>query len=1337
MDFKEVKNELIFFLNGEKVVINQPNPELTLLQYVRSIGLTGSKLGCGEGGCGACTVMISHYSQKQDHIIHRSVNACLFPLCAAAGCAVVTIEGLGNVRDGLHPVQSAISEANGSQCGFCTPGIVMALYSYLRSNPNATKHDIEESFDGNLCRCTGYRPLLDAAKSFSVDDFEVEKEVKLPSIATGESEDTKSDGVMICPGTGKPCDCKKKTTHIPSKPLDLKAEPIFPPFLMSYHLPSLEFKGPRVTWYTPSTFDELLKLKALHGNAKIVVGNTEIGIETKFRNVVYPVIISPTRVAELNQISSTDDGIHLGASVTLSEFRQYLQSENNASGNAHKHQTSRAILSQLKWFAGNQIRNAACIGGNLATASPISDLNPVLLAVGAIITLVSHDENGQVVERKCHIENFFLKYRVVDIKPQEVIKSVFIPYTRDMEFVEAYKQSRRRDDDIAIVSCCFRVFFEKVASQDTQFKIKECVFAYGGMNIKAVTSPKTQEYLKGRVWSQSDLTEIYNLLEQDLPLAPNAPGGMIEYRKSLTISFFFKYFIAVSQQLYAISNDAQLKFDDRELSASKKYSREISRGEQTYQNHPTQFPITEALKHQSADKQVTGEAIYTDDIPITSLYAAKVMSAKAYANIKSIDASKALQAPGVKAFYTYKDIPGANQQGPVFQDEEILVSKQALFMGHALGVIIAETHQQALEASKMVVVEYEELVPILTIEDAIAQNSYLNCTHIINDGDYEKGFQESKHILEGEIYVGGQEHFYLETQGTLAVPGEGDELTIYASTQNPMKTQSIVSYALGIPANQVVCKLKRMGGGFGGKETRSVYVSCLASLAAHKLKKPVRMILDRDTDMITSGSRHPFLGRYKIGFNDEGRIHSALIQLYADAGYSFDLSIGVLDRAMFHSENAYKIPNFTVIGKLCKTNLPTNTAFRGFGGPQGMIICENWVERIAHFLKKPSKEIREINFYKEHDITHYKQEITNCQLQRVWSEIQIQSQYQERLAGIDQFNKENRWKKRGISLIPTKFGMSFTVKTLNQAGALVHLYTDGSVLVSHGGTEMGQGLHTKIIQIAAREMGVPVDKVFISETSTDKVANTAPTAASVSSDMNGMAVLYACQQINERLKPLREKNPTFSVKQIANLAYAERINLSANGFYATPNVGYIFKDSGVGEGTPFNYFSYGAACSEVEVDLLTGDHTILRTDIVMDVGESLNPAIDIGQVEGAFVQGVGWCTLEEVVTFKPSGYMFTRGPSTYKIPGFNDVPLVFNVSLLNNSPNHKAIHSSKGVGEPPLFLGSSVYFALRHAITEARKESKLVDWFDLSSPLTCERIRNSCIDKFTLQFSKK
>lgn len=1324
------ETSLLFYLNGNRVELNHIEPEMTLLQYLRDEGYTGSKLGCGEGGCGACTVMLSHYSPDTKQITHRAVNGCLMPLAAVDGFAVTTVEGLGNTRDGLNPVQERIANSNGSQCGFCTPGIVMALYAYLRSHPNASKEEIEDCLDGNLCRCTGYRPILDAAKTFAIEESEAAQSVSYTAAEmVQEGAKPPSSGAGICPSTGKPCDCKSQSDGNTNEPKSICFNPnnitshlIFPPSLKKYEIVSKVLKGERTTWYRPTTLQELLQLKKEHPKAKLVIGNTEVGIERKFKNMKYPVVIAPTHVPDLLKLEKTDDGVHIGSSVTLSNLQTYLQ-ELIKTIPEYQIQTLTAILHQIRWFAGNQIRNAAAVGGNICTASPISDLNPVFLAVNAILTIESADGG----ERTLPIREFFIRYRVVNLEETEVLKSIFVPFTRKNEYCHAYKQARRRDDDIAIVTAGMRVHLEQ---QGNEHIIKEIAFGYGGMAAISVFCRKTEEKLLGATWNDDLLPIAYKLLEEDLPLADDAVGGMIQFRRTLTTSFFYKFFLRVTKQI------APEKIDSKLASAIPDFHKEVSSGTQDFNINEDSAPVNKPLVHTSAHKQVTGEAIYTDDIATgNGYYASFVLSTKSHAKILSIDASKALEARGVVAFLSGKDITGSNEIGPVItSDEPLFPVDFVTAMSQPVGMIIAKTHDDARDASRLVNIEYEELEPIITIPKAIENQLYHKPILSIVDGNVEEAFKNSDHVIEGEMESGAQEHFYLEPHSSYAIPGEGQEIKVIASTQNPTKTQKLVAHVLGIPDSKVVVTVKRMGGGFGGKETRSCHCSCAAALAAYKLRKPIKFVLDRDVDMITSGMRHPFLGRYKVGFNNDGKIQALEINLYSNAGNSMDLSVSVMERALFHVDNCYKIPNVKATGYCCKTNITSNTAFRGFGGPQSMLICETWIERMSIILKKDIHEIRRLNFYKDGDATHYKQVPSDNNIVRIYNQIVESSEYNKRLDAVNQFNANNRWKKRGISIVPTKFGMSFTVKFLNQAGALVHVYTDGSVLVTHGGTEMGQGLHTKIVQIAARTLNIPVERVHISETSTDKVPNTSPTAASVQSDLNGMAVKIACDKIIERLAPIKEKHPDYSWEKLVSAAYFDRIDLSAHGFYATPNVGYNFADA---TGSPFNYFVWGAACSEVEIDVLSGDYYVRRTDIVMDLGESLNPSIDIGQIEGGFVQGLGWCTLEEVVWFD-NGYQFTRGPGNYKIPSFNDVPVDFRVSLLKDSSNKKAIYSSKGVGEPPFFLGSSVLFAIKNACRSARIDANLPDeFFTLQAPATAERIRLACADTFTNQFSKK
>lgn len=522
--------------------------------------------------------------------------------------------------------------------------------------------------------------------------------------------------------------------------------------------------------------------------------------------------------------------------------------------------------------------------------------------------------------------------------------------------------------------------------------------------------------------------------------------------------------------------------------------------------------------------------------------------------------------------------------------------------------------------------------------------------------------------------------------------------------------------------------MKRLGGAFGGKETRSIQLAGICAAAAKKANRSVRCMLNRDEDMMTSGQRHPFMARWKVGVKNDGKLQALDVDVFCNAGWTQDLSGAVCDRAISHIDGCYLIPNFHVRARPCKTNTVSNTAFRGFGGPQGMFIAESYMEEIADRLMIPVEELREINFYQPNEITHFNQELKDWHVPLMYRQVIEESDYHVRRKAVENFNAEHKWKKRGLSIIPTKFGISFSALFLNQAGALVHIYSDGSVLVAHGGTEMGQGLHTKMTMIAAEALGVPLSDVYISETATNTVANTSSTAASASSDLNGYAIFHACEQLNERLQPYREKfGKGATLARLAQAAYFDRINLSANGFYKTPDIGYVW---GENSGQMFYYFTQGITAAEVEIDTLTGDWTCLRADIKMDVGRSINPAIDYGQIEGAFVQGQGLFTTEESLWHRASGQLFTRGPGTYKIPGFRDIPQVFNVSLLKSVEweNLRTIQRSRGVGEPPLFMGSSVFFAIRDALKAARIQYGMKEVLSLQSPATPERIRISCAD---------
>ncbi|KAF4083783.1 hypothetical protein AMELA_G00121330 [Ameiurus melas] len=1279
---KTHRDDLVLFVNGKKITENNADPEMTVLSFLRrKLGLTGTK--GGKGGAPA----------------HQAINACLAPLCSMHHCAVTTVEGIGSVASKLHPVQERIAKAHGSQCGFCTPGLVMSMYALLRNNSQPTMQEIEEAFQGNLCRCTGYRPILEGYKTFTKDRGCCGAKGK-SNLCCLTTEDTKEQE-----------DSKHSVQQLfdPSEfiPLDPTQEIIFPPELMSlskHPTRQLRFLGERVLWIQPSTLNELLELKALYPTAKLVVGNTEIGIEMKFKNFLYPVILAPTYIQELNSIQYTETGIEFGASVTLTLLKEVLSGMVEKLP-SYKTEVFQAILEQLRWFAGQQIRNVAAIGGNIMTASPISDLNPVFMAVGSKLTLMSKAEGKRVLQLD---DKFFTGYRKTALEPEEILLSVEIPYTKKGQYYSAFKQSLRKEDDIAIVTCGMNVLFKEGSNIVQDIRI-----SYGGMAPTTVLAPTTCNRLIGRQWNEELMEDACSLLAEEMSLSPSAPGGMVTYRRTLTISLFFKFYLTVQHKLaqeYLSVEDVRPDY----ASAIENCHVDSPTSVQLYQVVPPgQSPddvVGRPVMHLSALKQATGEAVYCDDIPHfeNELYLALVTSTKAHAYIKSIDIDDAMGVPGVVTFVSAKDIPGSNKTGPVVYDETVFAD---------------DKRHPPLRIS------YEECQPVIvTIQDAIDNQSFYQPVRTIERGDLVQGFQESDNILQGEIHIGGQEHFYLETNCTLAVPrGEDGEMELFASTQAATKTQMLVAKVLGVPASRIVCRVKRMGGGFGGKECRSTMLSTVVSVAAQKVKRPVRCMLDRNEDMLVTGGRHPFFGHYKVGFKKNGKVMALDVTYFSNAGNSMDLSLSIMERALFHMDNCYNIPHIRGTGYICKTNLPSNTAFRGFGGPQGMMVAESWISDVALYCGLPPEQVRMMNLYKQGDYTPFKQCLDQFTIHRCWEECMTISDFHQWKTKVEQYNKQNRWTKRGLSIIPTKFGISFTAVFLNQAGALVHIYTDGSVLLTHGGTEMGQGLHTKMVQVASRTLGIPSTKIHISETSTNTVPNTSPTAASASSDLNGMAVYNACQTLLQRLEPYKAKNPMGSWEDWVKAAYFDRVNLSANGFYKTPDIGYEFETN---SGRAFNYFSYGVAVSVVEVDCLTGSHKNLHTSIVMDVGKSLNPALDIGQVEGAFMQGVGLFTLEEL-RYSPQGYLYTRGPGMYKIPAFGDIPTELKVSLLRDSPNEKAIFSSKAVGEPPLFLAASVFYAIKDAITAARAESGLTGPFRLDSPATPERIRNACEDRFT------
>ncbi|OCL10659.1 hypothetical protein AOQ84DRAFT_387369 [Glonium stellatum] len=1437
--------DLNFYLNGRKVVLSNPNPHWTLLDYIRAQhGLKGTKLGCGEGGCGACTVVLQTKGiQEKRKVSHLAVNACLFPLVGVDGKHIITIEGIGSVSN-PHPLQERIAKLHGSQCGFCTPGIVMSLYALIRNSYDVdtkTFHlsasDIESKghLDGNLCRCTGYKPILQAAKTFITEDLKEHliedfKDSNTPilqanlldvvqggcgSSSTGpcgrpggccrdtssnKSSTTDSKSAAGSPSTqpssmsdeeqisanietNKGLDqdsCISGSTYFkPVKSLQapigngaenhsentkvgtsLDAPPsqsqkgvpklhfaeyspgtelIFPPALWKYEQKPLCYGNGMKLWFRPVTLDQLVELKGIYPSAKLVGGASEVQVEIRFKNVDFAVSVYVSDIEELKEtklpISKSElesiDELYLSANTSLTELERICEDVYEKLG--QRAMVLEALRKQFRYFGGRQIRNVASLAGNIATASPISDANPVLLAAGASVVAQTKSKGMFQIP----IEQLFIAYRTTSLPADAVITHIRVPLASSdiREVTKAYKQAKRKDDDIAIVTAGFRVRI------NDEGIVEEIALSYGGMAPTTLSARKSEDAIVGKEWAISKTMELgLDALTKDFDLSFGVPGGMAHYRKTLALSLFFRFWHESVADLGLERVDNQIIMEIR---------RGLSTGLRDDYNPNEQRVVGKQIPHLSALKQCTGEAEYIDDMPRQEreLFGGLVLSLKAHAKLLEVDWAPALEMPGVVGYIDKNSIPTeANIWGSIFKDEPFFADGEVQHYGQVIGMVYAETALEAHAAARAVKVYYEELPAILTIDEAIKAKSFFKHEKDLKKGaaihgKMEDAFAACDRLFEGTTRIGGQEHFYLETNASLVIPhSEDGSMEVWSSTQNCMETQEFVSQVTGVPSNRINARVKRMGGAFGGKESRSVPFACLLAIAAKKERRPMRLMLNRDEDMMLSGQRHPIQVRWKVGVSNDGKILALDADSYDNAGFSQDMSGAVMDRCITHLDNCYEIPNVYLRGHVCKTNTHSNTAFRGFGAPQAMFVTETILSTIAEGLSSIDiDELRLKNLYTIGDRTPFFQQIDeDWHIPTLLDQIRASSDYDSRKAKVAEFNVSNKWKKRGICLIPTKFGLSFaTALHLNQAGATVKIYADGSVLLHHGGTEMGQGLYTKMCQVAAQELGVPLDSIYTHDSQTYQIANASPTAASSGSDLNGMAVKNACEILNERLRPYREKyGPDAAMKTIAHAAYFDRVDLAANGFWKMPKIGYQWGDTNADTAKPmYYYFTQGVGVTEVELDVLTGDHTVLRTDIMMDVGQSINPAIDYGQIEGAFVQGQGLFTIEESLWTR-SGELATRGPGTYKIPGFSDIPQVFNVSMLRHDDQGRpltwkhlrTIQSSKGIGEPPLFLGATVFFALREAVKAAREMNEVKEPLVLHSPATAEKLRLAVAD---------
>ncbi len=744
--------------------------------------------------------------------------------------------------------------------------------------------------------------------------------------------------------------------------------------------------------------------------------------------------------------------------------------------------------------------------------------------------------------------------------------------------------------------------------------------------------------------------------------------------------------------------------------------------------------VGKTIPHDSAVGHVTGAAPYIEDLPLRSdeLLVSFVGSPVACGTIQSIDVDEALKIDGVIAVLTAADVGSQNVWGPLFHDEPFLADEKVLYVGQPVVIVAAESAGSLAAARKAVTINVVAETPILTIEEAITNDRLIGPSRQIRRGDSTTAIKQAMHTLSGEFRIGGQEQFYLESQAALAIPGEEQQLFIHSSTQNPTEIQTVVAEVLGLQQHQVVCVCKRMGGAFGGKETQAAIPALMVALVAQKTNRAARVIYNKDDDMCGTGKRHPYLARWKVGFDESGKIEGIDFDFFSDGGAAADLSTSVMERTLLHADNAYYFPHCEINGQVCFTNYPPNTAFRGFGGPQAVAAIENVIQRVSEFLHIDSLDVRTVNLYGEapRNVTPYGQLIVRDHVGEIVQSLAKSSDYRSRMKAIESQNVSDKMVLRGLAMTPVKFGISFTTKFLNQANALVNVYTDGTVQVSTGGTEMGQGLNTKIRQLVADELGVPYPNVIVMPTSTEKNNNASPTAASAGTDLNGAAAVNACRKIRNRLAKFAAQSFASAADglvespehvefangmvsdvrcvesgmpfgELCAAARRDRIDLGARGFYITPGVDF---NRETGKGNPFLYFTQGAAVAEVAIDRFTGELRVPRVDLLMDIGKSINPGVDMGQITGGFIQGMGWVTAEALV-YNEQGELLSHSPTTYKIPAITDVPPIFNCELFPNEDNLHNVRRSKAVGEPPLLLGVAVWAAAKHALSCLPSES--------------------------------
>uniref|UniRef100_A0A1Y9H2G4 FAD-binding PCMH-type domain-containing protein n=1 Tax=Anopheles dirus TaxID=7168 RepID=A0A1Y9H2G4_9DIPT len=1257
--------EVTFTINGKPYTVDPRtvSVDTSLNTFIRNHAhLTGTKFMCLEGGCGACIVNVNGLHQVTKEKKSWAVNSCLFPVYACHGLDVKTVEGIGNRKDGYHPIQQRLAHLNGTQCGYCSPGMVMNMYSLMEANRGAiSMEDVENAFGGNICRCTGYRPILDAFKSLAVDADE-----KLLDACQDIEDLTKT-----CPKTGSPCagKCPSAAERIERK------RPV-----------KLLFEDEK-QWHRVTQVDDIFAIFEQIGSKPymLVAGNTAHGVYR--RSPTLQVFIDINAVEDLHTNSSDANGLVVGANVSLTEFMQLLDTAAIKYPNLAY---CKQLEKHIDLIANVPVRSAGTIAGNLSIKNQHhefpSDMYLILETVGAKLTIVEAGAKTSLISPAEFVQ--------LDMQ-KKVLKSVTLPALDPSRHAfRSFKVMPRSQNAHAYVNGAFLAKF----AQDgvTVESIKIC---FGGINPEFIHATATETFLVGKNLFdgeiiQATLTQLSNEIHPDSVL----PDASAEYRKNLAVALYYKFLLNVAP-------DGTVLVKPSFRSGGSVLERPLSSGQQTFDTYERNWPLTKNIPKIEALAQTSGEAKFTNDLPPLpgELYAAFVIATKPHTRIGKIDAADALKYPGVVAFYSAKDIPGTNNFMPASlgnqEGEEIFCNGEVLYHGQPVGVILAETFTTANHAATLVSILYERLAqpqPVYPTLKSLMDNQVKArifdepSTTTRRGSNYRVNVSAAKKIT-GRFEMAGQYHYTMETQTCVCVPLE-DGMDVHSSTQWVDLCQVAIASMLKVPESSLNFSVRRLGGGYGSKISRAAQIACACALAAHLQNRPVRFVLTIESNMSSIGKRYGCITDYEVDVETNGRIVKLTNNYMQDYGASLNEAVGDATTEFFN--NCYDTKTWKVVGKAARTDAPSNTWCRAPGTTEGIAMIENIMEHLAWELGLDPLVVRLANIP------------AGSKMHGLLPQFRKDVEYNRRKAEIDQFNVDNRWRKRGIAISLMRYPLGY----FGALHALVAIHAgDGTVSVTHGGIEMGQGMNTKAAQVAAYVLGLPLEKISIKPTSSLTSPNAIVTGGSMTSEAVCYAVKKACEILLERVKPVRDAHKDAPWETITQLCYAGNVDLCATYQYrATELKPYII---------------WGLSCAEVEVDVLTGNVQLRRVDILEDTGESLSPGIDVGQIEGAFIMGVGYWLTEALVYNAEDGALLTNRTWTYKPPGAKDIPVDFRVRFLQKSSNPAGVLRSKATGEPALNMSIVVMFALRNALRSARQDARLADdWIPMGTASTPDQV---------------